>query len=147
MSAVPPALWSALASAGHILAFGLGLPSIWARAFALQRGDVASTLKADNIWGVAAVLWLVTGLLRAFGGLEKGSAWYLANDLFWWKMGLFGLIWVLEAWPMVTLIRWRITRTPDPARMPLFARISFVEGAITLILPFLAAAMARGIGM
>jgi len=34
---------------------------------------------ADNWYGVAAILWVVTGLLRAYGGLEKGSAYYLEN--------------------------------------------------------------------
>ena len=70
--------------------------------------------------GVAAALWLVTGLLRAFGGLEKGSAFYLASRLFWLKMALFALVVALEVWPMLTLIRWRValrnggTPTPHP---------------------------------
>ena len=44
------------------------------------------------MWGVAALLWLVTGLLRAFGGLEKGTQFYLTSNLFWVKMTLFGII-------------------------------------------------------
>jgi putative membrane protein len=32
---------------------------------------------ADSFWGIAALLWIVTGLWRAFGGLEKGSDYYL----------------------------------------------------------------------
>lgn len=138
-------LLAALASAGHVLAFGIGMPAIWARAFALRRGDVKGTLDADNFWGLAAVLWLVTGIARAFGGLEKGTAWYLANDLFWLKMGLFGVAGALELWPMFTFILWRVRRETAPPRMPLLAKISFVEAAITTALPFVAAAMARGI--
>ena len=138
-------LLAALASAGHVLAFGIGLPAIWARAFALRRGDVQATLYADNFWGVAAVLWLVTGLSRVFGGLEKGSAWYLANDLFWLKMALFGLVFALETWPMTTFILWRVRGRTEPGLMPVFAKISFVEAVITTALPFVAAAMARGI--
>ena len=37
-----------------------------------------------------------TGLLRAFAGLEKGSAYYLANSTFHLKIGLFLLILALE---------------------------------------------------
>ena len=44
------------------------------------------------MWGIAAALWLVTGLLRAFAGLEKGTGFYLASPLFWTKMGLFLLV-------------------------------------------------------
>src|SRR5207245_241389 len=62
---------------------------------------------ADTVWGIAALLWLATGLARAFGGLEKGSAFYLASPLFWLKITLFATVALLEAWPMATFIRWR----------------------------------------
>ena len=34
-------------------------------------------------------LWLVTGLLRAFAGLEKATAFYISNGFFYVKMALF----------------------------------------------------------
>src|SRR6185503_689121 len=92
----------------HLLALPLGLGSVWMRARALSRPLDAAGLKrvfaADTLWGVAAVIWLSTGLLRAFGGLEKGTMYYLANPFFHAKIGLFVLILVLELWPMVTLV-------------------------------------------
>lgn len=95
----------------HILTFGLGAASIWMRARALKELKDASGLKdvffADNLWGIAAFLWLLTGLWRAFGGLEKGSAYYLGNVAFLVKMSLFILVFVLELRPMITLIKWR----------------------------------------
>lgn len=146
---------SAIVSALHVLALAIGLPAIFLRARALRapldRTGLARVLAADNAWGIAAVLWLATGLARAFGPLEKGSAYYLGNGLFHAKLGLFGLILLLELWPMVTLIRWRLAlargATPDPKPARAFAVISDIETAIVLILPFVAAFMARGFGV
>ena len=96
----------------HLLALGIGLGAIWARGRALRGTLDAPGLNrlfyADNWWGVAALLWLATGLFRAFGGLEKGTEYYVNNWLFLTKMGLFLLVVALEIWPMVTFIRWRI---------------------------------------
>ena len=80
----------------HLLALGIGLGAVWARGWALQAElDTAGLQRvfyADNWWGIAALVWLATGLARAFAGLEKGTAYYLNNHVFWTKMGLFLLI-------------------------------------------------------
>ncbi|HET7343276.1 MAG TPA: DUF2214 family protein, partial [Methylomirabilota bacterium] len=61
---------SAIVSALHLYALALGLPAVFLRGRALRgRLDAAGLRRlfaADNVWGVAALLWLVTGLLRAF---------------------------------------------------------------------------------
>src|SRR5712692_5742094 len=102
---------SAVVSALHVLALALGLPSVYLRGRALKgRLDgegMRQLFLADTIWGIAAALWLATGLLRAFAGLEKGSQFYLASSLFWTKMTLFLAVVLLEIWPMATFIRWR----------------------------------------
>ena len=72
---------------------------------------------ADTWWGIAAVLWIGTGLVRAFGGYEKGAFYYLHNHLFWAKMGL------------------------------LAARISFVQAVLVVLMVLAATAMARGYGV
>ena len=63
---------SAIVSALHLFALALGLPSVFLRGRALKRpldrDGFARLFAADSVWGIAAVLWLVTGLLRAFGG-------------------------------------------------------------------------------
>jgi putative membrane protein len=106
---------------------------------------------ADSWWGIAALLWLVTGSIRAFGSLEKGSAYYLHNHFFLAKMGLLGLILALEVSPMVTLIRWRIQlargQQPDTAAAPRFARISMLQAVLVVLMVLAATAMARGLGM
>jgi putative membrane protein len=146
---------AAAISALHVLALGMGLGGIFARARglrALAGGDASAVprvLHADNFWGVAALLWLATGLTRAFGGLEKGREFYLYNGFFWVKMGLFTSVFALEVAPMVAFIRWRIAigkgLKPDTTRAATFARISDVETALVVAIPFVAAAMARGL--
>ncbi len=143
-------LTSALFAAAHYLALGVGFAGVWIRGRGLRAGDVGTILHGDTLWGVAAVLWLASGLSRAFGGLEKGTDWYLAQPLFWAKMGVFGLVWLLELWPMVTFVRWRIRRARgeaiDTSPLPLLARVNAVEIALTALLPLLAVGMARGFG-
>lgn len=138
---------SAIASAVHVLALGVGLPAIYSRWRAFARGDLAAALTADNWWGLAALMWIGSGLARAFGGLEKGSDWYLHSPMFQLKTGVYALASLLEMWPMVTLIRWRIrpASAGDPKLMAQFARLGALETGLVVLLPFIAAAMARGI--
>ena len=122
-----------LVATAHILVLPLGLGAIWARARALARAtagkDLARVFVADNLWGLAAILWIGTGLWRAFGGLEKGTAYYLHDRAFYVKMGLLILILLLEIWPMITLIRWRIQAARGPVAdiqvASLLARVSY----------------------
>ena len=96
----------------HLLALGIGLGAVWARARALrspleQRENLRRVFLADSLWGAAGFLWISTGLWRFLGGLEKGTDYYLQNHVFLTKMGLFVLLLALEVSPIVTLIRWR----------------------------------------
>jgi putative membrane protein len=96
-------------------------------------------------------LWIGTGLPRAFGGFEKGSAYYLHNHLFWAKMGLLALILILELSPMVTLVRWRIQlgrgQQPDTHSAARFAWISFLQAVLVVLMILAATAMTRGYGV
>jgi putative membrane protein len=138
----------------HLLALGIGLGAIWARARALRGRLDADGLRrvfyADTWWGLAAVLWIGTGLWRLFGGLEKGTAYYFHNHAFFAKMGLLGLILVLEVWPMITLIRWRVRvqrgETPDTGVAGQLSLISVLQTALVVLMIFAAVAMARGYG-
>lgn len=139
-----PALFSTL----HILALVLGLPAVWFRGRALRRADIAAVLQADTVWGIAAVLWLVTGLVRVFY-TEKGAVWYSHQPLFWLKMGVFGAVWLLELWPMITFIGWRVKQAKkeaiDTRQMPRLARVNDLEVGLTVLLPFVASMMARAV--
>jgi len=144
-----------LAASLHLLALGIGLGAVWARGRALRSSLDAENLRqvffADTFWGLAAVLWISTGLWRLLAGLEKGTGYYLQNHLFLTKMALLGLVLLLEIRPMITLIRWRKTvsrgEAPDTRAAPLLARISFVQAWLIVLMVFAAAAMARGMGM
>jgi putative membrane protein len=138
----------------HLLAFALGFWAVLTRGTALRRlaagaGEVRSVLVADNLWGISAVILLVTGGMRAFGGYEKGTDYYLHQPLFHLKMTLFVLILLLEVAPMVTLIKWRIALSRgvsiDTARTKLFARISHIEALLVLLMVVAATGMARGV--
>ena len=138
----------------HILIFGVGFYAIWSRANALKKLNDVSGLnevfKADNLWGLAALLWIATGLWRVFGGLEKGSHYYLHSKTFIAKMVLFLIVFIIEIKPMVTLIQWRNKKrkneTIDLSSAPRLALLSHIELGLIVIIVFLATAMARGIG-
>ena len=137
----------------HLLALPLGVGAIWARSRALvlarSADDLHRVFVADNLWAVAAVLWLGTGLLRAFGGLEKGATYYLHDRVFYIKMGLFVTILILEIRPMVTLIRWRISvrrgAPVDLTSAPTLARLSQIQLGLVVVMVFAATALARGL--
>lgn len=141
-----------LFAAAHLVALGIGLGAVWARGRAfrgeLDAAGLRRVFAADTWWAVAAALWIVTGLVRAFGGLEKGATYYLQNHVFWAKMALFVAIFALEIRPMLTLIRWRraVARgeRPDTGVAHAFAGISVVQAGLVILMVLAATAMARG---
>ena len=146
---------AAIVSAFHMLALAIGLPAVYLRGGALKRPLDADGFRrlfaADTVWGIAAFLWLVTGLLRAFGGLEKGTTFYLSSRLFWLKMALFGFVVLLEIAPMLTFIRWRVQlkrgQKPDTSRARALYLVNHVQMALVVLMVFVAAFMTRGFGM
>jgi putative membrane protein len=139
----------------HLLGLGIGLGAVWARARALRgpldTAGLRRVFHADGWWGGAALIWISTGLVRVIGGLEKGTDYYLRNHVFWGKMALLLVILLLEIGPAVTLVRWRsqVARGMQPDTTPAgrFARISYVQAVLVLLMVLAATAMARGVGM
>ena len=138
----------------HILTFGIGFYGIWSRANVFKKlkdiSGLDDVFKADSFWGIAALLWIATGLWRAFGGLEKGSDYYLHSNTFIAKMTLFVLVFIIEIKPMVTLIKWRNKKKKnepiDFSSARQLAFLSHIELGLITIIVCLATAMARGIG-
>ncbi len=136
----------------HLVALAIGVGAVFARARSVRRvreaADLPSVFVADNLWGVAAILWLGTGVWRAFGGLEKGTAYYLSHPLFHAKLGLFIVVALLEIWPAMTLVKWRRARTAgmsvDLEKADALARISYLQLVLVVVMIFLATAIARG---
>ncbi len=144
-------------AAVHLLAFAMALASVLARGNALrvltntEPSAVRRVLIADNIWGISALVLLITGGLRAFGGYEKGTEYYLHQPLFHLKMTLLLFILLLEIAPMIRLIKWRIALARggslDLHKTGLFARISHVQALLIVLMVIAATGMARGVGL
>jgi putative membrane protein len=144
-----------LLAALHLLALGIGLGSIFARGYAARHLDlekgIRGLLLADSFWGLSALIWISTGLLRAFGGFEKGSVYYLDSTLFWVKMSLLLLVLVLEIWPMMRLIQWRMQQRSgtamDTGAASRIAVISYTQTVLIILMVLAATAMARGMDL
>ncbi len=126
-----------LLAAVHLSAFGFALVGIAGRS--------------DAMWGLAALVLIATGLVRAFGGFEKGAAYYMHEPLFHLKMGAVVLILLLELMPMIGLIRWRIAlrkqAAPALGAARAYARIGHLQAVLMIVIVFAASGMARGIGL
>jgi putative membrane protein len=142
----------------HFIALPIGMGGLFMRGRYLRalrsRGRDSAVLPAlfaaDSFWGVAAILWIATGLTRVFGGIEKQPDFYLRNGMFWVKMGLFLLVFLLELGPMVTFIRWRVAEKRQAPlasfdRLPRLVSVNDIQLVLLLVMPFVAAAMARGV--
>lgn len=143
-------------SALHVLALAIGLGAVFARGRRLRdlrrspedAGALSRLLQADGLWGLAALLWIATGLTRVFGRLEKTPDFYLRNGFFWVKMALFGLVLALEIRPMLTFSRWRAARSRGAApvgeaNLGALIALNDAEVVIVVLIPFVAALMAR----
>lgn len=143
-----------LYSGFHYIALALGFSAIlwrWRVLKNLKSGDSLDELfNVDNLWGIAALLWIITGLARVFGGFDKGFNYYFANHWFYAKMTLFALVFVLEVYPMVTFIKWRakgkrLVESIDRQRLKSFKTLSLLQVFIILLIPFFAICMARNL--
>lgn len=138
----------------HLLGLGIGLGAVWGRAAALSAPldapGVRRVLAADAWWAVAAFIWLSTGLWRLLAGVEKPVGYYTGSPLFWAKMAVFTLIFVLEFRPIAEFTRWRRTVArgglPDAAAAAGIAATSRVQAGLVVLIVALATAMARGFG-
>lgn len=150
---------SSLVASFHFVALGIGFGSVFMRGRYFKslsqdpsnQADIQRLMIADAMWGIAALLWLASGLWRAFGGLEKGSQFYLQNAFFHLKMTLFVLVLILELKPMVALIKLRMARKKSPTATlesdawVRYRKINHYEAVLILLMVFAASAMARGL--
>ncbi len=141
-------------AAVHLLGFGIGLGSIWARAESFRGTLDGSGLRrlftADAWWGVSAILLIGSGLWRLLASIEKPTGYYLHNHVFWLKMTSLAAILLLELWPMITLIRWRVAvakgQAVDTGPASRLAAISYLQVVLLIVMVAAATAMARGVG-
>ncbi len=142
-----------LLAALHLLALVIGTGAICIRASTLRgtltEDRLGTVFRADAMWGMAALLWIGTGAWRAFGGIERGSAYYLSSTAFWIKMALLAGILILEIRPAMTITRWRkASRRGEVLALddaPLLSRISTIQAVLVGLMVLAATAMARGL--
>ena len=107
--------------------------------------------RADQIFGAAATVLLVVGLLRVMY-FEKGAAYYFSNGFFLTKFSLFILAGLISIYPTILFISWNNTIkqgeaptiTPQAAlraRMCMMWELTAILGIL-----FCAPFMARGLG-
>jgi putative membrane protein len=107
--------------------------------------------RADQVFGAAATVMLVVGLLRVVY-FEKGAGYYFANSFFLTKFTLFILAGLISIYPTLLFISWNkplkqgevptiAPQAVSRVRMCMMLELTAILG-ILLCAPF----MARGIG-
>ena len=143
-----------LASLHHIFVFALfvilGAQIVLVRP-GIDAGALARVSRLDRFYGIFAVGVLVAGLMRVYWG-AKGPDYYFANHIFMAKFALFIVIGLLSIGPTLRFIAWRKALAanpqarPEPGDMRRTRMFIHAEAAVIVLLPILAAAMARGYG-
>jgi putative membrane protein len=111
-----------------------------------------SLMRIDIAYGLSAGLVLASGAARLVW-YGKGLAYYLHNSLFHAKLGLFILVALLSILPTLVFLNWRndLRAGQLPQLSARLGRLVIMtirlELLLLLILPLLAALMARGFGV
>jgi len=107
-----------------------------------SKEGVERIARLDIGYGIGAVLVVVSGLLRVFGG-EIPAAFWGGNVLFWSKMALFGVIGALSAWPTIRYLAWAKAlkadgSLPDDRSWRRLKPFVHTQLALFVVIPFLA---------
>lgn len=143
-----------LAIAHHLLIFGL-VAVLAAETVLVRPGLTGNALARlggiDRAYGLVAVLIIIVGFSRVFFGL-KGWEFYIYNWVFWAKIAAFATVGLLSIRPTISILEWSRKAKADAAHVVPDSEIASVrtwlraEGAVFVLIPIFAAAMARGIG-
>lgn len=141
-----------LASIHHLLLIGLVAVLVFELALVregLAAGAIRRVSKADRVYGILAVAILAIGFSRVYFGI-KGADFYLSSHIFWTKIAAFVLVGLLSIPPTLRIVRWARAARDDHAYVAPVAEIAaarrfmHMEAGVFLLIPILAAAMARG---
>lgn len=111
---------------------------------------VRTLARVDQVYGGSALLLLAAGFARVAWG-AKGADFYLDNPVFWAKVAVFVLVGLLSIVPTLRYPRW-LRQLRTSGRLPAEAQVDGTrrwvgcQFLLLVILPVLAAMMARGIG-
>ena len=106
--------------------------------------------KVDMVYGMSAVLVLLTGIARTYWGV-KGMGWYWSNPLLHVKVTLFVVIGLLSIKPTIVFLRWRKAlratgALPAEAEVRSTRRIVMIQAHLLPVIPLAAVFLARGFG-
>jgi putative membrane protein len=143
-----------LAAVHHVLVFSLfaiiAVELLLAKP-GIDRAGLARLTRVDSLYGLFSGLVIAAGFSRAIWGL-KGWDYYAGNPVFWAKVAAFLLVGLLSIVPTRAFLRWSKRATADPADLPSGPEIRTVrtwmhlETTVLILIPVIAAALARGIG-
>lgn len=116
----------------------------------LNAAVVHRLARLDLLYLAAATAVVLTGLARAHWGL-KGPDWYWHQPLLHAKVGVFVVIGLLSLRPTFAFLRWRRAERatgalPDAQEVRAVRRGIMVQAHLLLVIPLLAAMLARGVG-
>jgi putative membrane protein len=142
----------ALASTLHIYGIALLVAIFFMRTYHLSKEPTKERLEKAFFWDnwslVVVIVVMGVGVWRMW--LEKGVEYYLNNQMFWWKMGILTVAWLLETPIMIKLIQWRIKiangEAFDTSSLPFLRKLEIAEGSLMVLVVFCASLMARGYG-
>jgi len=118
----------------------------------MRKSEINSLSAVDAIYGISAILVLVTGLLRWFIVDPKGADFFTHNHMFHVKVTLFIIMAILSIFPTIRIMKWRKKAKSEPNFEPstkdvkkqlMFIRIELL---LIVVIPLLAVMVARGTG-
>jgi len=105
--------------------------------------------RIDSLYGIAAGLVVVSGVLRVVLGI-KGASFYLHSPIFWTKMGFFVVVALLSIPPTIHYLRLKrtadtagIVAVPDGPYRNMWALLG-VQTLLLACIPFFATMLAHG---
>jgi putative membrane protein len=139
----------------HLLVFSL-VGALAAEIAAVRPNMNAEQIRhlgiLDTAYGAIAGLIVVVGFARVFFG-AKGPDYFIANPIFWAKVGCFVLIGIVSVPPTVRILGWRRSARTDPrfaapaAEVAAVRRFMLGEAALLPFILVFAAMMVRGYGL
>ena len=116
----------------------------------LNAAVVERLAKVDRVYGIAAIMVLLTGVARTVWGV-KGTSWYWTNPLLHVKLTLFIVVGVISIFPTMTYFRWRKTlratgALPAEADILKTRKLVMVQAHLIALIPLVAVFLARGFG-
>lgn len=141
-----------LAIAHHLAVFTL--VALFAAEFTLLRPGLAGPrlgqlAKIDAAYGAMAGVVIVVGIIRVIFG-ASGWEYYVASHAFWGKMAAFLAVGLLSIQPTMAIRKWlKASRAGESYLVPeseiaTSRRFVHIQAGVLLLIPILAAAMARG---